>query len=51
MPQLVHDKMVPELHSMEKRLMDRTRSMEKNLHDMLVMNLDNIINLPLELQK
>jgi hypothetical protein len=51
LPQLVHDKMVPELHSMEKRLMDRTRSMEKNLHDMLAMNLDNIINLPLELQK
>jgi len=25
--------------------------MEKNLHDMLAMNLDNIINLPLELQK
>ncbi|CAK9198148.1 unnamed protein product [Sphagnum troendelagicum] len=51
MPQLVHDKMVPELHSMEERLMHRTRSMEKNLHDMLAMNLDNIINLPLELQK
>jgi hypothetical protein len=51
MPQLVHDKMVPELYSMEERLMDRTRSMEKNLHDMLAMNLDNIINLPLELQK
>ncbi len=51
MPQLLHDKMVPELHSMEERLMHRTRSMEKNLHDMLAMNLDNIINLPLELQK
>jgi hypothetical protein len=51
MPQLLHDKIVPELHSMEERLMDKTRSMEKNLHDMLVMNLDNIINLPLELQK
>jgi hypothetical protein len=51
MPQLVHDKMVPELRSMEERLMGRTRSMEKNLHDMLAMNLDNIINLPLELQK
>ncbi len=50
-PQLVHDKIVPELHSMEERLMNRTRSMEKNLHDMLAMNLDNIINLPLELQK
>jgi hypothetical protein len=51
MPQLVHDKMVPTLRSMEERFMDRTRSMEKNLHDMLAMNLDNIINLPLELQK
>jgi hypothetical protein len=55
MPQLVHDKIVPELQSMEKRLMEGTRqeiqSMEKNLHDMLAMNLDNIIKLPLELQK
>jgi hypothetical protein len=54
-PQLVHDRIVPELHSMEKRLMDEIRqeiqSMEKNLHDVLAMNLDNIINLPLELQK
>jgi len=36
-------------------LMDGIRqeiqSMEKKLHDMLAMNLDNIINLPLELQK
>jgi hypothetical protein len=55
LPQSIHDKIVPELQSMEKRLMDETRqeiqSMEKNLHDMLAMNLDNIINLPLELQK
>ncbi len=51
LPQSIHDKIVPELHSMEERLMDKTRSMEKNLHDMLAMNLDNIINLPLELQK
>jgi hypothetical protein len=54
-PQLVLDKMVPELQSMEKILMEGTRqeiqSMEKNLHDMLVMNLDNIIKLPLALQK
>jgi hypothetical protein len=47
MPQLLHDKMVPELHSMEERLMHRKRSMEKNLHDFLAMNLENIINLPL----
>jgi hypothetical protein len=55
MPQLVLDKIVPELQSMEKRLMDgitqEIQSMEKNLRDMLAMNLDNIINLPLELQK
>jgi hypothetical protein len=55
LPQSIHDKIVPELQSMEKRLMDGIRqeiqSMEKNLHDMLAMNLDNIINLRLELQK
>ncbi|KAH9544647.1 hypothetical protein CY35_12G005500 [Sphagnum magellanicum] len=55
LPQSIHDEIVPELHSMEKRLMDgikqEIQSMEKNLHDMLAMNLDNIINLPLELQK
>jgi hypothetical protein len=55
LPQATHDKIVPELQSMEKRLMDGRRqeiqSMEKNLHDMLAMNLDNIIKLPLELQK
>jgi hypothetical protein len=53
--QSIHDDFVLELHSTEKRLMDGIRqeiqSMEKNLHDMLAMNLDNIINLPLELQK
>jgi hypothetical protein len=51
LPQAIHDKIVPELQSLVKILMDRTSSMEKNLHDMLAMNLDNIINLPLELQK
>ncbi len=55
LPQSIHDKIVPKVRLMEKRLMDRTRqeiqSVEKNLHDMLAMNLDNIINLPLELQK
>ncbi|CAM6080201.1 unnamed protein product [Sphagnum tenellum] len=55
LPQSIHDTIVPELHLMEKRLTDAIRqeiqSMEKNLHDMLAMNLDNIINLPLELQK
>jgi len=55
LPQSIHDTIVPELQSMEKRLMDGIRqeiqSMEKNLHDMLAFNLDNIIHLPLELQK
>ncbi len=55
LPQSIHNKIVPELQSLEKRLMDGIRqeiqSMEKNLHDMLARNLDNIIHLPLELQK
>ncbi|KAH9544646.1 hypothetical protein CY35_12G005400, partial [Sphagnum magellanicum] len=55
--QLVSDKLQLILDKVDKlpQLMDGIRqdikSMEKNLQDMLVLNLDNIINLPLELQK
>jgi hypothetical protein len=51
LPQSIHERIFPELQSLVKILMDKTSSMEKNLRDMLAMNLDNIINLPLELQK
>ncbi|CAK9198142.1 unnamed protein product [Sphagnum troendelagicum] len=51
LPQAIHDKIDPELQSLLKIWMDKTSSMEKNLHDMLAMNFDNIINLPLELQR